>query len=80
MADAAITQGGRLNRGTSQGRPVVGAMFNAAGIGGSGTVGNNRIGTMDMRNIAKGAPKSATTPEIGRSSKRDVRSCGPNAS
>lgn len=74
MADAAITQGGMLNRGTSQGRPAVGAIFNAAGIGGRGTVGKNRIGTIDMRQIAKGAPKSARTPETGRSSKRDVRS------
>jgi len=80
MADAAITQGGMLNRGTSQGRPAVGAIFNAAGIRGRGTVGNNRLGTIDMRTIAKGAPKSARRPETGRRRNLDVRSCGQNAS
>lgn len=77
MADAAITQGGTLKRGTSQGRPAVAAIFEAAGIRGSGTDGKNRTGTIDMRKIAKGGPKSAMTPATGRSTKREVRSCRP---
>ena len=72
-----MTQGGMLNRGTSQGRPAVVAIIEAAGIKGRGTVGKNRNGTIDIRKIAKGGPKSEITPATGRSNKREVRSCDP---